>query len=212
MEVSLTTKGLATKRRIVEGAAAYLRQIDHGEMTLDDVRAATSTSKSQLFHYFPNGKEELLLEVMRFEADRVIGDQQPQLSELSSWDAWESWRRILVARYRAQGSHCPMNSLVMQIGNTHGADEVTRALLNQWQNHLRLGIDSMKRNGLINSTVDAESAASAIVAGVQGGVVVMWSTGNTDHLEAVLDLLFDSLRRRGGDRVAIPGDSRGPYR
>ncbi len=31
-----------------------------GGTSLDDVRGATRTSKSQLFHYFPDGKHELV--------------------------------------------------------------------------------------------------------------------------------------------------------
>ena len=63
--VALTAKGQATRERIIEGAAAYLASDEPGEVTLDDIRAITGTSKSQIFHYFPGGKEELLLEVAR---------------------------------------------------------------------------------------------------------------------------------------------------
>ncbi|GGM06382.1 hypothetical protein GCM10010129_57710 [Streptomyces fumigatiscleroticus] len=47
--------------------------------TLDDIRARTATSKSQIFHYFPGGKEELLLAVAAREAERVLEDQEPHL-------------------------------------------------------------------------------------------------------------------------------------
>src|ERR1700731_1354507 len=80
--MALTAKGRATKQRIVEGAAEYLRGDIPGEVTLDDIRAITGTSKSQIFHYFPAGKEELLLEVARCESRRVLDDQQPQLGSL----------------------------------------------------------------------------------------------------------------------------------
>ena len=83
-----TARGMATRQRIVEGAAAEIRERGVAMTTLDDVRARTGTSKSQLFHYFPGGKEELLLAVARYEADRVLTDQQPQLGELTSWPAW----------------------------------------------------------------------------------------------------------------------------
>ena len=61
--MALTAKGRATRTRIIEGAAAHLHSAEPGEMTLDDVRAITATSKGQLFHYFPGGKEELLVAV-----------------------------------------------------------------------------------------------------------------------------------------------------
>ena len=75
--MALTSKGLATRQRIIEGAAVYLRGDVPGEVTLDDIRALTGTSKGQIFHYFPGGKEELLLAVARHESERVLADQQP---------------------------------------------------------------------------------------------------------------------------------------
>ena len=90
--MALTAKGRATRQRIIEGAAQYLLSDDPGEVTLDDIRAITGTSKSQIFHYFPAGKEELLLEVARYESRRVLDDQQPHLGSLTSWAAWSRWR------------------------------------------------------------------------------------------------------------------------
>ena len=92
MRKELTAKGKATRNRIVEGAAAVLREKGVSAATLDDVMARTRTSKSQLFHYFPAGKDELLLAVARYEADQVLEDQQPYLGCLDSWEAWQHWR------------------------------------------------------------------------------------------------------------------------
>ena len=83
----LTAKGSATRDRIVAGAAALIRDRGVTEVGLDDIRAATATSKSQLFHYFPDGKVELLHAVAIHEAAAVIADQQPQIDELTSWKA-----------------------------------------------------------------------------------------------------------------------------
>jgi AcrR family transcriptional regulator len=54
-----TPKGQATRARIVEGAAKGLRENGVAFTTLDDIRERTGTSKSQLFHYFPDGKDQL---------------------------------------------------------------------------------------------------------------------------------------------------------
>ena len=98
MATELTAKGRATRSRIVEGAAEVLRERGVAAATLDDVMARTRTSKSQLFHYFPGGKDELLLAVARFEADQVLTDQMPYLGCLDSWEAWRCWRDVVVAR------------------------------------------------------------------------------------------------------------------
>ncbi len=81
--------------------------------------AHTRTSKkSQLFHYFPGGKEQLLLAVAALESQRVLDDQQPHLSALTSWAAWQRWRDSVVDRYRRQGQNCPIAVLMSEIGRT----------------------------------------------------------------------------------------------
>ncbi|MDX8050506.1 TetR/AcrR family transcriptional regulator [Lentzea sp. BCCO 10_0798] len=192
--MALTTKGRATRQRIIEGAAAYLRSDEPAGVTLDDIRAITGTSKSQIFHYFPGGKEELFLAVARHEADRVLDDQQPHLGALTSWAAWDRWRDSVVARYRAQGRHCPLGTLMGQVGSTPGAHEVVSTLLSQWQAHVRKGIGDMQAAGLVRESLDADRVAAAFIAGIQGGVQVLMSTGGVAHLEAVLDTLVEHLR------------------
>jgi AcrR family transcriptional regulator len=192
--VALTTKGRATRQRIITGAAVYLHSDEPGEVTLDDIRAITGTSKGQIFHYFPGGKEELLLEVARHESERVLDDQQPHLGALTSWAAWQRWRDAVVARYRAQGRNCPLGSLMSQVGSTPGASEVVASLLERWQAHVRQGITQMQAAGLVRRGLDADPVAAAFIAGIQGGVSVLRSTGSTAHLEAILDTLIDHLR------------------
>lgn len=196
MHRTLTPKGAATRQRIVEGAALEIRDRGAADLTLDDVRARTRTSKSQLFHYFPGGREELLLAVARLEADRVIDDQQPMLGDLTSWPAWLAWRDAVVARYRAQGERCPLTVLVSQLGRTTpGARAVVSELTRRWQGEIRSGIVHMQAIGEVAPGVDPDRTAAAILAGIQGGVVLLMSTGSTDHLEAALDTALDALRR-----------------
>jgi AcrR family transcriptional regulator len=197
MTTNLTPKGAATQQRIVEGAASQLRE--HGvTVTLDDIRARTGTSKSQLFHYFPGGREQLLLAVARYEADRVLADQQPQLGDLTSWAAWLEWRDTVVARYRAQGQQCPLNALVSQLGRmTPGAQAVVAQLMAQWQAQIATGVRNMQGAGEVAQDLDPDRTAAAMLAGIQGGVVMMMSTGDVTPLEAALDLGIGYLRKNG---------------
>jgi AcrR family transcriptional regulator len=193
-QMVVTAKGRATRQRIIEGAAVHLRSDNPGDVTLDGIRAITGTSKGQIFHYFPGGKEELLVAVARYEADRVLDDQQPHLGALTSWAAWERWRDAVVARYRAQGKSCPLGALMSQVGSTPGAADVVTTLLAQWQAHISRGITDMQAVGLVRGSLDADRVAAAVVAGIQGGVQVLRSTGSVDHLQAALDTLIDHLR------------------
>ncbi|WP_434533224.1 TetR/AcrR family transcriptional regulator [Amycolatopsis carbonis] len=193
---TLTSKGAATRQRIVEGAAAEIRERGVFDTTLDDVRARTGTSKSQLFHYFPEGKEQLLLAVAEFEAERVLGSQQPYLGALHTWDAWQSWRDTVVAHYTEQGRHCPINVVMSQLGrNTPGAQAVSTQLMERWLAELAAGIRHLQAAGEVGPSVDPARAASALLAGLQGGVVMLLSTGSSAHLENALDVAIENLRR-----------------
>ncbi|MEV6289618.1 TetR/AcrR family transcriptional regulator [Streptomyces sp. NPDC004059] len=194
----LTAKGRATRNRIVEGAAAVLRERGVASVTLDDVMARTSTSKSQLFHYFPAGKDELLLAVARFEADQVIEDQQPYLGCLDSWEAWERWRDVVVERYEAQGDQCPLGSLFLQIGrSTPGARAIVIELMRRWQESLAAGIRALQATGRLPADLDVDVRAAALLAAIQGGVSILLSTGGSAHLRAALDQGIADLRSAG---------------
>ena len=64
MAPRLTKRGAATRARIVEGAAELMYERGVAGTSLDDIMAATGTSKSQLYHYF-DGKDALVLDVIR---------------------------------------------------------------------------------------------------------------------------------------------------
>ena len=191
----LTAKGRATRQRIIEGAAAEIRARGVALTTLEDVMARTETSKSQLFHYFPDGKDQLLLAVAALESQTVLDDQQPHLSALTSWAAWRRWRDAVVDRYRRQGQNCPIAVLMSEIGRTTpGAQAVTAELMAKWHRALAAGIGSLQEQGKITTAIDADRAAAALLAGIQGGVGIMLATGDLSYLEAALDEGIAALR------------------
>ncbi|MGW6399182.1 TetR/AcrR family transcriptional regulator [Streptomyces sp. NPDC055134] len=195
----LTAKGAATRLRIVEGAAVEIRERGAATTTLDDIRARTATSKGQIFHYFPGGKDELLLAVAALEAERILEDQQPHLDDLGrldTWQAWRDWRDAVVRRYERQGVNCPLGVLMTElVRRTPAAQQLTGQLLAQWQSALRDGVRCMQGSGRMDPTLDADRTAAALVATVQGGVTVLMATGSIAHLEAALDTTLELLGR-----------------
>lgn len=201
MPGALTPKGQATRARIIAGAAAVLRENGVAFSTLDDLLARTGTSKGQLFYYFPDGKDQLLLEVAQYEANQVLEDQQPYLGCLDSWDAWYQWRDALVERYELQGDHCPLGSLFLQIGrSTPGARAVVIELMKKWQASLATGIRALQSSGRLSTSLDVDETAAALLAGIEGGVTIMLSTGDSAHLRAAID--WGIMRLREASPVA----------
>jgi AcrR family transcriptional regulator len=191
----LTRKGVATRRRIIEGAAEEIRANGVVVTTLDHILARTRTSKSQLFHYFPGGRDDLLLAVAQHEADLVLAEQQPYLGELTSWAAWQRWRDVVVERYRHQARSCPIALLTSELGRcSPDTRAVTAELIRQWRDQIVAGIRCLQGQGKIDRRVDANRSASALLAGIQGGAGILLATGDASFLEAAIDGTISALR------------------
>src|ERR1700690_300573 len=80
----LTARGAATRDRIVQAAADLMYARGVNGTTLDDVRAATGTSKSQLYRHFPD-KDALVHAVIARRGQQVLDRETQRLGRLSSF-------------------------------------------------------------------------------------------------------------------------------
>ncbi|MCW2982497.1 MAG: putative transcriptional regulator, TetR family [Conexibacter sp.] len=193
----LTTKGEATRARIVEATADRILAAGIGATSLDDVRADTATSKSQVFHYFPGGKAELVRAVVALQGERVLDAQRPALDELDSLASWEAWRDALLAHYAGQnGWGCPIGSLSAEAAGTDAAlaGEID-AYMRRWRGLLQAGLERMAAAGTLDA--DPKRLAAAIFAAVQGGLLLTRTEHALWPLEAALDGVLVQLRAAG---------------
>ncbi|HUB40663.1 MAG TPA: hypothetical protein VMA72_17595 [Streptosporangiaceae bacterium] len=70
--------------------------------------------------------------------------------------------------------------------------------MREWQESLAAGIKAMQRNGHLPVSLKVDEAAAALLAGIQGGVSIMLSTGQSTHLRAALDWWIARLRATSG--------------
>ncbi|ONI72284.1 TetR family transcriptional regulator [Kribbella sp. ALI-6-A] len=196
MERVLTAKGAATRQRIVDGAALLIREQGVANVGLDDIRAVTATSKSQLFHYFPDGKADLMLAVARREADQVIAEQLPELGDLTTWRKWQAWRRRVITIYDEQRDGCALSALTGQLGTGGTATrQIVKDLLDRWLEYLVRGVEAARASGEIDASVDPSRAATAILTAVTGGATMLVATGRITYLETALTEAIEDLRR-----------------
>jgi AcrR family transcriptional regulator len=192
----LTTKGAATRQRIVATAADLVLARGVGGTSLDDIRTGTGTSKSQLFHYFPGGKSELVGAIAAFQSERVLQAQRPFLDTLDSWEAWQGWRDAVIAHYASQPHWgCPIGSLATElIGNDPVRAADLAAHLHRWRGYLKAGVDRMRQVGLLRTDADADRLSLSIFASLQGGLLLTQATCSIAPLEAALDGALTTLR------------------
>jgi AcrR family transcriptional regulator len=185
----LTPKGLATRTRIVELAADLVLERGVGGATLEDIRVGTSTSKSQLFHYFPGGKTELVEAIAEFQAERVLEAQRPFLDQLDTWEGWTNWRNAVIAHYGSQRHWgCPIGSLVSEVlDDDPQLSAAVATHLERWRGYLETGLSRMRAKGFIPKKSHPRTLSLGVFASLQGGLLLTQSMQSIEPLEAALD-------------------------
>ncbi len=195
----LTRKGQETRQRIVEAAAELIFEKGVAHTTIEDVRAAAGVSSSQLYHYFDD-KPALVRAVIEYQADAILANQAQ--ADLSTLAGLRAWRDSLVAYQRSIGSHggCPIGSLGSELAETEPEARIRIAEgMKCWEIEIRLGIRAMYESGRLAQDTDPDAIALALLAALQGGLLLTQIQRDTKPLEVALDAMLDLIARLSGD-------------
>jgi TetR/AcrR family transcriptional repressor of nem operon len=205
----LTPKGERTRERIISSAADLMFDRGVSATTIDDVRAAAGVSASQLYHYFCD-KTDLVRAVIQYQADRVVGGQEPALARLDSIQGLRAWRDGVVEMQRQAQCRggCPIGSLASELADQ---DEQSRsdiaAGFERWHAGILGGLRAMQDRGHLAADADPDNLALATLAAAQGGLLLGQVHRTTRPLEAALDAmiaLIESLTRPVPESRARP--------
>ncbi len=197
-----TRKGRATRERILQAAAELVAEKGAAGMSLDDVRARTGASRSQLYHYFED-RDDLIRTVVDVTTDAVIDIQGDLLHHLDSWSGIDRWFDALVQLQvdRQSRGGCPIGSLAGQLAEQDaGAREAIAAGLDRWETHLRDGLARMKARGKLRGDADPAELASATMASIQGGLLLTQVRRDPRQLRIALDAARANLRLNASSR------------
>jgi AcrR family transcriptional regulator len=195
--VRLTAKGRATRDRIVQAAAGLIFAQGVVGTSIDDVRKAAGVSGSQMTHYFRD-KRSLVRAVIAWQAGTVIGlHEQPALGRLDSFEALDLWAELNIARQRELNCEggCSFGSLA---GELAMSDAETRADLaegfGRWETLFRRGLTAMRDRGDLRPDADPDELAAALLASLQGGMLLTKTTRDIRLLEAALKTALDHVK------------------
>jgi TetR/AcrR family transcriptional repressor of nem operon len=206
----LTQRGASTRARIINAAADLVAAHGATATSLDQIMAASATSKSQLYHYFAD-KDALICAVAQAQADRVIGFQESCLKGVTSLAELRKWRDTIVKLNRANGGvgGCPLGSLASELADrSENARELLAASFKLWESHLIAGLTTMIDRGEVSSSADPHDLATAIMTALQGGLLLAQTTKTTRPLELALDMALEHIPRRSTRGAATAGQSR----
>jgi TetR/AcrR family transcriptional regulator, transcriptional repressor for nem operon len=195
-ERSLTPKGRATRDRIVAAAASLMFEHGVAGTSMEDVQEAAGVGASQMYHYFAD-RQELVRAVIAHQTQAVLANQQPLLGALDSIEAIRAWRDLFVDiehQLECKGG-CPLGSLADELAEVSAAyrKDLARGF-SEWEGAIRDGIGAMHARGELPRDVDPDELALALLAAVEGGLLLTKVRRNTAPLEAVLDAMIAHLQ------------------
>ena len=189
----LTRKGAQTRQKIVAAAANLILERGVAGTTLDDVRAEAGVSSSQIYHYFA-GKEALVRAVVGYRAQTVVGDtHEPALAAVEGIDGLRAWRDMIVSLTGDAGCQggCPLGSLGSELAELdHAARHDVAAGFRRWEAAIRACLHGMRDRGQLIPAADPGQLATAMLAALEGGLLLAQIERSVRPLAAALDVMI----------------------
>jgi TetR/AcrR family transcriptional regulator, transcriptional repressor for nem operon len=192
----LTARGQSSRERILTQATRLVYEKGVQGTSLDDICAAASVSKSQLYHYFTD-KEDLVLAIIERQTEAILDGQQPLLDSLDSWENLERWCTLIVARCEEnQGAGgCPLGSLASELADQDEAARVTLvSSFERWERYVREGLTRMQERGELRATADPAELAVVVMTSLEGGFLLAQTRRTTQPLQIALHAALSYIR------------------
>jgi AcrR family transcriptional regulator len=182
-------------------------------LSLDEILAATGTSKSQLYHYFAD-RSDLIRAVVARQGERVLDLQRPVLGQVDGWEALRRWRDFVVGIVASLGGRggCPVGSLADELAelDEHARMEAA-SIFERWQELLVGALRAMVVAGQLRPDADLDRLALATLASLEGGLLLAKTTRTSLPVEIALDAAIAHLRTfevaAAGRRTSARGQS-----
>jgi AcrR family transcriptional regulator len=207
-EGGLTRKGTQTRQRIVAAAAGLILEQGVAGTTLEEVRAEAGVSSSQIYHYFAD-KEALVRAVVDYRAQTVVGEtHEPVLAAIEGIDGLRAWRDMIVSLQEDAGCQggCPLGSLGSELAELdHVARHDVAAGFSRWEAAIRACLRGMRDRGQLVPAADPDQLAIAMLAALEGGLLLAQIERNTRPLAAALDVMISLTESLAPPRPQ-PGD------
>lgn len=187
----LTPKGRATRERIVATAAQLMH--DHGVAgtSLGDVQKAAGVGVSQVYHYFGD-KDSLIGAVVAHRIQALLAT----LGGLDTMEGLRAWRDLLVETLgqRNCAGGCPIGSLAGELAES--SPECRGDLaggFDQWEAVIREGLQAMYDRGELRRKANPDRMATALLAAVEGGMLLAQVRRDPTPLATALDEVLDRI-------------------
>ncbi|MDL9935275.1 TetR/AcrR family transcriptional regulator [Gordonia sp. ABSL1-1] len=181
-----------TRSQMVAGAAELLGRRGLRAASIRELAKSSGAPLGSTYHYFPDGKVQLVTEAVRFADELTVRTLAAALDNgpVAGLRAFvEMWRRVVVGSDFRAG--CPVLAVSVQEPD-EGVEEPLRSAAAAFERWTELLTQSLRDHG-----ADAEHAtrvATLIVAALEGTVAICRAQRSITALDVTAAALEDAIR------------------
>jgi TetR/AcrR family transcriptional regulator, lmrAB and yxaGH operons repressor len=181
-----------TREHMIETTASLVHRRGFYGTSLNEILTESGAPRGSLYYHFPGGKEELVLEATRQGVAMVTQLLKEALT--GSPEIAEGVRAFVEAaahmlRDSGYVFGCPVAPIVLDSPESSALAEVCQEALEEWQQVLVEGLGSA---GIERER--AESLATMIVCGLEGGLILARARRDIAPLDAVAEEFASMVR------------------
>jgi TetR/AcrR family transcriptional regulator, lmrAB and yxaGH operons repressor len=180
-----------SRARMVRSAASLIRTRGVSSTSFSEVLADSGAPRGSIYYHFPDGKEQLAGEAIRWTSDRVLAHQRECRATTASGVLEcfiDMWRQVVLASHGAAG--CVVAGVAIDtVAAEPGLIDVVRATFRSWIETLA---DQLETVGV--PAARAAPIATATVAGMEGALILCRAEGGVGPLETVAQELMRLVR------------------
>jgi len=171
-----------SRASMVRGAASLIRTRGVNATSFSDVLAESGAPRGSIYHHFPNGKEQLAGDAIRWTSERVLAHQRAcrATTPAGVLDCFiDMWRQVVVTSGGTAG--CVVAGVAIDTtADDRAMIEVVRATFRSW---VELLSEQLAAVGV--PARRASRIAVATVAGMEGALILCRAEGSSAPLEIV---------------------------
>jgi AcrR family transcriptional regulator len=174
---------------MVRSAASLISNQGMSATSFSDVIADSGAPRGSIYHHFPNGKDQLAEDAIRWTSDRVLaylraGDAATPVDVLKRFIGL--WRQVVATSGGASG--CVVAGVAIDSG-TGGLIEVVRDAFRSW-----IDLLTEQLQGVGVPAGRAGKVAVATLAGMEGALILCRAEGGVGPLDVVAEEILRLVR------------------
>ena len=179
-----------SRERMVRSAASLIRTRGVNATSLSEVLADSGAPRGSIYHHFPEGKDQLAQDAIRWTSERVLAHLRAGAAVTPS-DVLkrfiDMWRQVVLTSRGTAGCVVAGVAIDTDAGEA-GQIDLVRSTFRSWTAVLA---EQLRAVGVPSAR--ATSIALATLAGMEGALILCRAEGNAKPLDTVAEELLRLL-------------------